>query len=279
MILFDQAGAGAKTATMMAAPLPLQPFVEHFWIQRKVTCSTGERWRIPPDANPYLILTVSESPSGRSRVHCNLVGPASELFDMPVDGRVFTCGVRLRPGVLPLLIRLPASELTNGFLPVEEAFGVRGRRLLEQLEEPTSWDQAPRQMAKFLQRELADRESFRALPGRRVRSVRELAERVGWSARTLQHRVTEQIGVSPKRWLRIERLHRAIAALLTGGRAWSDIAADCGFADQPHMVREFVDLLGESPTTWRKRGPFVPSEATVTAGEEGPFKAAALAAT
>jgi AraC-like DNA-binding protein len=102
---------------------------------------------------------------------------------------------------------------------------------------------------------------------------------VGWSARTLQYRVTEQIGVSPKRWLRIERLHRAIAALLIDGRTWSDIAADCGFADQSHMAREFVDLLGESPTTWRKRGPFVPPEASVATDDDGPFKAAALAAT
>lgn len=273
--MFDQAGAGAGTAKMMSAPPALQPFVEHFWTQRKFACSAGERWRLPPDANPYLILTVSDSTSDRPRVVCRLVGPASGLFDIPVDGRAFTCGVRLRPGVLPLLVRLPASEIANGSLRVEEVFGARGRRLLEQHEEPAAWDRAPQRMAEFLRRELADHESFQALPARRVSSVRELAEAAGWSARRLQYRVTEQIGVSPKRWLRIERLHRAIAASLTGGRSWSEIAAHCGFADQPHMVREFVDLLGECPTTWRKRGPFVPSEEVFAPDGKHPLMPAA----
>lgn len=260
MILFDQAGAGARTAKMMAAPPPLRPFVEHFWIQGKVAARAGELWRIPPDANPYLIFTATRSVSDGIGVHCRLVGPASGLFDMPVAGRVFTCGVRLRPGVLPLLTHLPASELTDGYMSVADAFGARGRLLLEQLQDPAPWNRAPQRMAGFLWRELAERSSFRPLPARSVHTVHELADMVGWSARALQYRVREQIGVSPKRWLRIERLHRAIAASLQGRVAWVDVAMRCGFADQAHMVREFVDLLGESPTAWRKRGPFLPPE-------------------
>jgi len=259
MILFDQAGAGANTAMMFGAPPSLQPFVEHFWTQRELTTAVDQRWRIPPDANPYLIFTASESSYREFRTRCILVGPSASFFDMPVHGRLFTCGVRLRPGVLPLLIRLPAIELTGGAVPVEEVFGARGKRLLERLSEPTSWELAPRLMAEFLMRELAGREAFEPLPTHRVGSVRELAGVVGLSTRTLHHRITQQIGVSPKLWLRIERLHRAIALSMNRIDSWSNIATHCGFADQAHLVREFADLLGESPTAWRRRSPFLPS--------------------
>ncbi|HEX7341892.1 MAG TPA: AraC family transcriptional regulator [Rhodanobacteraceae bacterium] len=259
MILFDQAGTAASSATMFKVPLALQPFVEHFWTLRESLPSNAQRWRIPPDANPYLIFTVSRSASGRSHADCRLVGPATGFFDMPVAGRVFTCGARLRPGVLPMLTRLPASTLTNDALHVDEIFGARGRRLLEQLSGALHIDtQAPRLMASFLLREFRQDGAFRLLPARHVHSVQELAGMLGWSPRTLQTRVADQVGLPPKLWLRIERLHRAIALAMQADRAWCDIALHCGFADQAHMVREFVALLGESPGVWQRRNPFAP---------------------
>lgn len=265
MILFDQAGAGATTATMLAPPPALRPFVEHIWTQGKITAPADQRWRIPPDANPYLIFTVTELASGEQHARCRLVGPATDFFDMPVGGRVFTCGVRLRPGLLPTLAPLSASELTNGAQGVEEAFGARGRQLLERLVDPASRIDAPRLMTDFLERELVHRDAFQLLPARRARSVREFADMVGWSPRTLQNRVSRKIGFPPKLWLRIERLHRAIASSMGSTEPWSDIAARCGFSDQAHMIREFVDLLGEPPNAWRRRGPFVPSTRAVDA--------------
>ena len=258
MILFDQAGAGARTATTFGPPGSLQSFVEHFWIQRKTPTPAEPLWRIPPDANPYLIFTASALNSGEPRVRCMLVGPCSTFLDIPVGNRVYTCGVRLRPGVLRLLARLPACELTNEALPVEEVFGARGLQLLDQLGEPTSWDQAPLRMAEFLRRELTQHDSFRPLPIHRIGRVDELAEEVGCATRTLHYRMTQDIGFSPKLWLRIERLHRAVASSIARVKPWAEIATNCGFADQAHMVREFKALLGESPTAWSRRSPFVP---------------------
>lgn len=67
-------------------------------------------------------------------------------------------------------------------------------------------------------------------------------------------RLTGEIGLAPKRILRIQRLHRSLALSQQGACGWAQVASGSGFADQAHMVREFVDLLGESPTVWRQRG-------------------------
>jgi AraC-like DNA-binding protein len=50
------------------------------------------------------------------------------------------------------------------------------------------------------------------------------------------------------------RFHRACGLARTGkSSGWADIAADSGFADQAHLVREFAALAGEPPTAWARR--------------------------
>ena len=250
---------------MFAAPSSLQPFVEHIWTQGEMAESLDLAWRIPPDANPYLIFTAWKPTTREPHARCMLVGPCASFLDIPVHGRAFTCGMRLRPGVLPLLTGLPAFELTGRALSVADIFGARGRQLLEQLGEPGAWSEAPRRMAAFLAREFARHPRFQLLPARSVGSVHELAEITGLASRTLHHRVTQDIGLAPKLWLRIERLHRAIASSANRIVPWSDVAAHCGYADQAHLVREFSELLGESPTVWSRRNPFLPTTISISA--------------
>jgi AraC-like DNA-binding protein len=76
-----------------------------------------------------------------------------------------------------------------------------------------------------------------------------LAEQVGWTRQYLNARFREQIGLSPKSAARIARLHRAIhLATRPNPPRWSDIAAACGYADQPHLNLDFRALTGMTPT-------------------------------
>ncbi|ANY09571.1 helix-turn-helix domain-containing protein [Pseudonocardia sp. HH130630-07] len=81
--------------------------------------------------------------------------------------------------------------------------------------------------------------------------VRRLAAEVGWSRRHLQHRFGSQIGLAPRTTGRVLRF--AAAARLVGGGtgALAGIAADCGYADQAHLTREFRALAGTTPTGFR----------------------------
>ncbi|HVI06594.1 MAG TPA: AraC family transcriptional regulator, partial [Sphingomicrobium sp.] len=174
--------------------------------------------------------------------------------------RVVTCGARLRPGALPHLTRLPSSDFTDQSVPVEAVFGARGKSLLEQLSESRSSGRVLGSMANFLSAVSAGREPGANLPWSDCNRVEELAARTGLPLRTLHYRLTEEIGLAPKRMLRIQRLHRSLALSQDGACGWAQVAASSGYADQAHMIREFVDLLGESPTAWRQRSPLpIPS--------------------
>ena len=80
-----------------------------------------------------------------------------------------------------------------------------------------------------------------------------LAGELGCSRRHLAARFREHVGVPPKTVARILRFRRALA-LLRGGADLAATAQDCGFADQPHLNREFRALAGATPVTFVQDG-------------------------
>jgi AraC-like DNA-binding protein len=136
---------------------------------------------------------------------------------------------------------------------VEEVFGARGRSLMNRLNEFKSSNQALGVLADFLGGELAGCEYSLPLSQDRCNRVQEMAAQAGMPIRTLHSRLMQHVGLSPKRLLRIERLHRVLANSQIRSVPWALLAATCGFADQAHMIREFQELLGEPPTAWSRR--------------------------
>jgi AraC-like DNA-binding protein len=79
-------------------------------------------------------------------------------------------------------------------------------------------------------------------------SVDDVATRVGASPRHLRRTVLRRAGISLKRYGRTVRF---LAAVTEADRAplprWARIAADAGFCDQSHLVRESQALCGMPP--------------------------------
>ena len=80
-------------------------------------------------------------------------------------------------------------------------------------------------------------------------AIGALAGELGWSHRRLIARFRDADGMPPKRVARILRFER-LTALIGADPAfgWARAAAECGFADQAHLVREVRDLSGLTPT-------------------------------
>jgi AraC-like DNA-binding protein len=77
--------------------------------------------------------------------------------------------------------------------------------------------------------------------------IHSLAAGLDVSVRHLSRAFTANLGVSPKRFARLARFQR-ILAQCRSGRSWSEIAYVCGLTDQAHLVKEFQDIVGETPT-------------------------------
>ena len=86
------------------------------------------------------------------------------------------------------------------------------------------------------------------LHDRSVSRVDDVTERFGLTARTLQRLFQRYVGVSPKWVLRRYRLHEAAAALAREQhRPWAEVAADLGYFDQSHFIRDFTAAIGLTP--------------------------------
>lgn len=57
----------------------------------------------------------------------------------------------------------------------------------------------------------------------------------------------EQVGMNPKEYARIVRFQKALWLLQCGKRNFAHIAAECGYADQSHLIREFRTMSGYTP--------------------------------
>ena len=56
----------------------------------------------------------------------------------------------------------------------------------------------------------------------------------------------------PDRYVLQRRIMRSKVLMRLSGEALSQIALDCGFADQAHFCKVFRSLEGEAPTVWRR---------------------------
>lgn len=152
---------------------------------------------------------------------------------------------------------LAMSELTDRMVGLDDVLGIEGIALRERLGNAHGWSARFTIVETFVAARLTEAREMQAeitwaydriiVSGGRIR-VSSLADRLGWSRKHLAGKFSNAIGVGPKTLSRIVRFNRALGLSRQGKSDWADIAADCGYADQAHLVREFRDLAGETPT-------------------------------
>lgn len=87
-----------------------------------------------------------------------------------------------------------------------------------------------------------------ALNHGRVR-VTDLGDAVGWSRRRLSGRFYDEFGLTRKEASRVSRFDLS-RRLVIRGVPLAQAAASSGYADQPHLTREWRDLSGYTPTEY-----------------------------
>jgi hypothetical protein len=169
------------------------------------------------------------------------------------DGRQLGKQIRLDPLGAFSLFGVSLHELGNRVAPLAELLGPDGERSVGQLLEARAWDNR----FALLDRLLTDRIAAGPMPspelawpwrtmrdaGGAVR-VADLADGAGWSHRHPVARFREQIGATPKTAARVLPYARAPGCWPAGtwhSRRWRRCV---GYADQPHMTREFAALAG-----------------------------------
>jgi AraC-like DNA-binding protein len=85
--------------------------------------------------------------------------------------------------------------------------------------------------------------------------IEELATQTGFTRKHLGTLFQQQVGLSPKALARIHRFRGALALLdgSAGQVPWAELAEQCGFYDQSHLINEFRRFTGFSPVELSRR--------------------------
>ncbi len=244
---------------------PLDRFLECFWFADDDAPPRGSLpERIVPDGCPELIVHLATpferlddrgTPSIQPRAF--LVGTLTRPLQVRPRGRVRTMGVRFRPFGLSAFLAAPLHELTDCTTPVAELWNGAARRLEEALGEARTDAERVREAERFL----LDR--LRLEPDRSIESmvqlilrargqirIEPLARRMGVSLRQVERRFRDAVGVGPKALSRLVRFQEVLRRL-SDDELWVEVALDCGYYDQAHLVRDFRQFVGLAPRRFR----------------------------
>jgi AraC family transcriptional regulator len=83
-------------------------------------------------------------------------------------------------------------------------------------------------------------------------SLRRLADECGLSVSQFIRAFRKSTGLPPRRWQLRMRMERAKNLMMQSETPLSQVALDCGFADQSHFTRAFARAIGATPSAWRK---------------------------
>jgi AraC-like DNA-binding protein len=242
-----------KESYVERPPMPhLSPVVRTVWIQ-----TTGE--------TPYLQRHV---PTGGVELHWpigrepRLLGPLTGAVVEVIPAHTTLIGVRFWPGRNPL-VPMALDELLDGHIDVRDL----GHGWVERIGEAMARAATPDAACMVLQAHMLH--MFRAgamsdvLVGKAVQllmpwhqiKVETLAVHLGLSGSQLRRRFLHAVGMSPKALQRTLRFQGFLALAQANetssvrcvGGGMAALAAEAGYADQPHLTRECSRLTGLTP--------------------------------
>jgi transcriptional regulator GlxA family with amidase domain len=181
------------------------------------------------------------------------VGTMTQAHSFALRAHQFTLGVRFHPGMASRFLRVAGPEIVDGMIALEVAWGAaRTRRLAEQLAEATS----PREAMGRIEASLGEAPAFDSVQqaiawlveNRGQIPVEELADSASLSPRQFRRICLERTGITPKRLARALRFRQALAHVGREHPAdWAQVALECGYYDQAHLINEFREFSGLAP--------------------------------
>lgn len=176
-----------------------------------------------------------------------VAGPATRPVFPDVSPTATKAGMRFRTGAAAHALGLPAAELRDESVALDDIWGARGRELAERMADAAS----AKERLRLLSRAVADvpapdplvRAAVRELADPRAR-VSELCRSLFISERQLRRRIEQAVGYSPRTLARVLRLQRFLRLAERDGDELARLAAEAGYADQSHLTRECSELCG-----------------------------------
>jgi AraC-like DNA-binding protein len=187
-----------------------------------------------------------------------LVGSqTSQRTQLLIRGNVESFVIFFQPAAIHQLFKLPPGEIVDRDHAADLVLGAPISELHQKLGNACSFVERVHIADQFIagySLRAASQDRIELLANEIMRNrgacrMGYLAHHAGLSIRNFQRMFRQQIGMSPKFYARIVRFESALKfKALSPGRSWTAIAYKLGYHDQMHMIHDFEQLSGETPT-------------------------------
>jgi len=243
------------------APHPrLRPFVEAYWILTGSPESPALDPILPDGRSeiiihrgaPFLRVRPGDAPQRQSSLLFG--GQLRTPTFLVADGSADILGIRFRPCGASMFVRAPQTEFVDEVLDAGDAVAPWLTETLQRAQDAPTIDGAiaiiedallaraaepPRGFA------VASAAVDRLLASHGQATIEQVAADTGLTRRHIERVFLRHVGVTPKFFARVQRFQAAVDAVARD--PWIDVALEHGYADQPHLIREFRELGGASP--------------------------------
>lgn len=235
-------------------------FIKCYWVLEDGTPSLQTQ-TIVPDGRAELLINLREPFQQEANRKWSLqpdvffVGQITGPLMVRPSGPVCTIGVRFRPEGASRLLRLPMFELTDSTVSLGDV-SQRLFRKIHRLREHHSLAEQIHALEQVLlaaagENEDDDLVSFAVREFERANGligVGKLANSLGLSFRQFERRFRNVVGISPKLFSRMQRFQQVFRNVGDSHANWVDAAVSCGYYDQAHLIRDFREFSGTTPT-------------------------------
>ena len=254
-----------ETVGARAAPA-LQAFVPRYRGYRYEGLSPGTHQGVPSGNLTFIVgldapteITRMPGPQEPGTFHAFVGGLHHTPATIAHEGFGGGISIDVSPLASRAIFGVPAGELACSVVGLDDLLGRDAVELSDRVSSAASWPERFDVLDEILLRRVSEDHApspeLRRTWDLLVRSsgqmpVTELASQVGWSRRHLSSRFRVEFGLAPKAAARVLRFEQA-CSLLDQGMAMADTAALAGYYDQAHLIHEWRDLAGVTPTAWQ----------------------------
>ncbi|WKG06318.1 helix-turn-helix domain-containing protein [Mycolicibacterium sp. HK-90] len=246
----------------------LRDSVDHLWCIADGPTYPAER--ILPTGTTELVInlaadviTITNHQGPQQFSGVTVSGPYTGPFDIDAREHTAMVGVHFKPGGVRAVLGIAPHELLDAHLDLDALWN-RAADLRARICAATSTAQRLAIVESALLTHSRNgpeptREVSFAMDalrvGSRQPSIHALAREVGFSHRRLIQLFTDQVGMPPKRFARLQRFRHAHDDVYSAPSSphWPTFAIEHGYADQSHMIREFQEFSGMTPAEQRRR--------------------------
>lgn len=250
---------------------PVNLFADHFVIMNG--CPGVKQEFLFPNNKAELFFNLGEKVEGVINNHPSVFqlkqsvisGVRDEYFTFRPGDDFFIAGLRFTLFGFYLLNRIPARHFTNAHFNTQDVWGMNMDLIREQLFESDSFDGMFGILENWIRKKITDENITEIKKWRLVSNYFQqqevpvssiLEEKIGYSQRYSIHLVKEMTGLPPKSVQRINRFDQVLRSVNKKMIPdWIKLVVDCGYSDQSHLIREFRQFTGMTPTEYIRLKP------------------------